>query len=425
MTNSSPSVERRRALEALRNGVPNRDAVRALGCSQAEAERRLIEQLDQLAATREEQVPGLLVSGGFGTGKSHLLEYLQHLALERNFVCSKIVISKETPLHDPGKVFKAAIESAVVPGRTGQAIAEIALKLRPDSNSYADFWKWANRDDSGISPLFQATLFIHERLKSDVELVEKIINFWSGERLGIADVRQGLAQCGESVSYTVKAVPARQLALERILFVARLIQGAGYAGWVILIDEVELIGRYSLLQRGKSYAELARWMGRLEGEAIPGITSVAAITDDFALAVLQEKGDRDYVGPRLRSKGTDDAALLAGRAERGMRIIENDACKLDPPDDSILNETYKRLKTVHGEAYDWVPPDVSGGSLAIRRAMRSYVRRWINEWDLMRLYANAQVATEEQELHPTYVEDEALQLAPEQAEPNGDESTSE
>ena len=31
-------------------------------------------------------------------------------------------------------------------------------------------------------------------------------------------------------------------------------------GWLLLFDEVELIGRYTLLQRGRSYAELARWL---------------------------------------------------------------------------------------------------------------------------------------------------------------------
>ena len=60
----------------------------------------------------------MLVAGGFGSGKSHLLEYFKHIALEENFVCSKIVISKETPLYNPTRVYQAAIESR---HRSGQA----------------------------------------------------------------------------------------------------------------------------------------------------------------------------------------------------------------------------------------------------------------------------------------------------------------
>jgi hypothetical protein len=49
--------------------------------------------------------------------------------------------------------------------------------------------------------------------------------------------------------------------------------------------------------------------------------------------------------------------------------------------------------------------------------MRSYVRRWVNEWDLRRLYPGAKLATEDElELHPSYEQDETLE---EQAEPDG------
>jgi hypothetical protein len=41
--------------------------------------------------------------------------------------------------------------------------------------------------------------------------------------------------------------------------------------------------------------------------------------------------------------------------------------------------------------------------------MRSYIRRWINEWDLRRLYPTAQIDTEEQELRPTYTEDSEME----------------
>ena len=39
-----------------------------------------------------------MIAGGFGAGKSHLLGYLQELALAENFIVSWVVISKETPL---------------------------------------------------------------------------------------------------------------------------------------------------------------------------------------------------------------------------------------------------------------------------------------------------------------------------------------
>jgi hypothetical protein len=413
-------LEYRRALEALRNGVPNRHAVRVLGCGQSEVEERFRQQLRScrdLVPTNE-QAEGTLVAGGFGTGKSHLLEYLQHVAITSNFVCSRIVISKETPLYDLGKVFLAAIENAVLPRRRGQAVKEMAVNMMK-SPSYADFYRWANDPANGISALFPATLLLHERLNNDPELVEDITDFWSGERLAVAQVRQGLRQCGAAAAFTIKTVPVRQLANERFAFMARMIMGAGYAGWVLLIDEVELIGRYSLLQRGRSYAELARWMGRIEDGGYPGLTAVAAITDDFDISVLKEKGDSEYIGPRLRDKGTEEMAVQAARAETGMRIIERQALHLEPPNEETLSRTYAVLRQVHGAAHEWEPPDVEGGGIATRRAMRSYLRRWINEWDLMRTHPDADLHTEEEEVRPTYGEDDALEVpgAEESADP--------
>ena len=413
-------VNHRRALEALRNGVPNRDAVRVLGCGQHDVEQRFREQCsvvgDELLQGR--QVPGLLLAGGFGTGKSHLLEFLEHLALAANFVCSRVVISKETPLYDPAKVYRAAIETAVVPGLSGPAISEIADSLRKESPAYVEFKEWASGSNSGVDALFPATLLLHERLNDDPELVDEITGFWSGDKLPISRVRQGLRQIGASAAFAVKAISARQLALQRIRFAARLMRGAGYKGWILLIDEVELIGRYSLEQRGRSYAELARWMGKIEDAQYPGLTTIAAITDDFELNVLREKGDRDYIGPKLRNKGTDEYNLLAARAEAGMRMIERESISLQRPDESTLRQTYEHLKDIHARAYEWQPNDIPSTERSSTRAMRSYVRRWINEWDLKRLFPEADVAIVEEYLRPTHGEDQDLEQPAEMAEPS-------
>lgn len=413
----------RRALEALRSGVPNEDAVRVLGCDQPGVESRYLAGLDAVESAIEQDVQekGLLIAGGFGTGKSHVLEYLEHLATSRGFITSRIVISKETPLYDRQKVFRAAVQSARVPGRTGPAIPEIAVTLRTESSAYAKLYQWANHD-TGISPLFPATLLLHERLRNDPDLVQSIENFWAGDPLPVARVRDGLRQIGEAAAFSLRAVRARDLTEQRFKFASRLMIGAGYRGWILLIDEVELIGRYSLMQRGRSYAELARWLGHAESGELPGVLAVAAVTDDFALAVIQQKGDRDYVGAKLRDKGTDEMITTAARAESGMRAIERDAILLSPPTAETLYDTYQKLREIHGRAYAWHPGQLETGLITHSRRMRSHVRRWINEWDLERLFPGQVVQTVEQELKPSYAEDETLEESAEGSDEPGSEA---
>lgn len=402
-------LDARRALEALRSGVPNSYAVQALGCDQPAVIERYTRQLSAAieAAPRGEQAHGVMVEGGFGAGKSHLLEYLKFLALEQGFVCSVVVLGKETPLYDAGKVFAAASEAAEARDVSGNAIQEIAARLRTDRDEYGEFARWAYRAETGISPLLAATLMLHER--GDEDKGEEIRNFWAGAKLPIAEIRQGMKQIGQAHAFPIRAVPAKELPLQRFRFATQLFRAAGYRGWVLLFDEVELIGKYSRLQRGRSYAELARWLGAVEAERYAGLLAVATITDDFASAVLMGKQDLDHIGPFLESKGTEAYQEMAGRAVTGMRLINRDALLLHAPSDDTLQRTHDVLREMYATAYGWEPAARVVTRESVGRRMRSYVRRWINEWDLERLYPGEILETVETEIRIDYTENAELE----------------
>ncbi len=380
-------VHARRAIEALRAGVPNQDAVRLLRPQQPQIETRFQRQLGALAedAANGRPTSALLVAGDFGTGKSHVLEHFEHIALDERFVCSRVVISKETPLYDLGRVFRAAVESATAPGRRGSAVAEIAASLDPESPEHAALTHWVSRSDVGLSSRFAATLFLFHQVK-DPESRERIVAFWEGEPLNVSDTRSRLRDLGERSTYRLESVPARELAIQRLQFLARLILAAGYSGWVVLFDEVELIGRYSFKQRARSYAELARWAGKLKTGGIPGVAATFAITTDFDAAVLQEKGDLERIPGKLRASGADADAKLASQAEHGMRMIAREPLRLRGPDRVMLERTRLEIRALHARAFGWDPPDTGTGEQLSTTRMRQYVRRWINEWDLTRLY---------------------------------------
>jgi hypothetical protein len=403
-------VHARRAIEALRAGVPNRDAVRLLSTHQPQVEARFRRQLDGLAedAAGGRPTSGVLVAGDFGAGKSHLLEYLEHLALDERMLCSRVVISKETPLYDLARVFRAAVESLVVPGRRGSALTEIASSLDPDSGENAALMHWVNRPDVGLSSRFAATLFLYHQVK-DPENRDRIVSFWGGDPLNIGETRSLLRELGERATYRLESVPAQELALQRLQFLARLILAAGYAGWVVLFDEVELIGRYSFKQRARSYAELARWGGKLKSGGIPGVAATFAITTDFDAAVLQDKGDLERVPGKLKASGVDADARLAGQAEQGMRMIVREPLRLRGPDRAMLERTREEVRALYARAFAWDPPDLGGGEQLSTTRIRQYVRRWINQWDLKRLYPDYAPDTIVAELPVQYTEQPELE----------------
>jgi hypothetical protein len=323
-----------------------------------------------------------MISGGFGSGKSHLLEYLQHRAQERGFVTSRIIIGKQTPLHDPAKVFRAALETARVPGKRGEAMEVITGGLQYVSPAYAEFLKWVTDPRNGLNERFPASVYLFENLQ-DMEFSQVIRRFWSGETIAVGELRRKLKLCGETSTYVFPKVLARDLARERFRFVSRLIQAAGYRGWVLLFDEVELVAQYSLLQRGRSYAEIARWVRAL-GDPIDAVTSVLAMTTEFASFVLEQKQDADDVPNRLRQRGQSADMETADLAEIGMELIKR-PMELETHNDATIERAYTTLKGIHAEAYQWAPKDVQGVSRLATRAMREYVRSWIHSWDLQRL----------------------------------------
>ena len=409
---SKQKLRCRIALEALRNGVPNREAVRILGCTQPSAERRFGESLDS-ALDRDAPAAGakgMLVSGDFGAGKSHLLTHLEHLALERGFVCSKVAISKETPLYDLGKVFKSAMDNGRMPDRGGRLIEELGQSLRPSSERYADFFRWAHETETnGLSQMFPASLIVHER-SNDLELNGEIENFWAGERILISRVKRELRAIGQHSSYSFRAPKAADLPPQRLRFMIELIKAAGYKGWVVLLDEIELAAQYSQLQRGRSYAELSRWMGQMGSQAYPGLVVVGTLTEDFALEIINPQGnkkDRDYIAPKLAAR----YGHLVSAAETGMRLIEGESISLNEPTDSDIDETMERLREIYSTAYDWDAPVLHAQErgAGYQNRMRYRVRASINEWDLRRLYPNYAPVTDVREFHHSYEENTDLE----------------
>jgi len=347
---------------------------------------------------------GLLLAGDFGTGKSHWLERLEHLAREQNFICSRIVLNKETPLHDLKKLYRAAVEAAHAPHKKGPALIEIAHTYNADNMpEYYNFREWAENKE-GLDPRFVTTLHIFERSMDD-EIRQKVLAEWTGYPLKVGDLKSILKGMGEAI-YSPKKTPKTYLGVPldteqknsfhvgriqndnlhlRFEFMARFFQSAGYTGWVILLDEAEMISRYSLRQRGKAYAHLAQLLGRDKTTRIPGVISAFTITNDYSGQVLHGRKN-DIVSIPAKVSGTKDDALVEP-AELGMAAIESSTLPLRPPTADELNTIYDTTRQLYSEAYNWSAPDLTNRrEYAGSTGLRQYLREWINSWDLRRLY---------------------------------------
>ena len=241
----------------------------------------------------------------------------------------------------------------------------------------------------------------------------RIARFFGGGKLGASTVKSWLRDHGAAKLFDIKPTREADLVRQRLKFAPRLLSAAGLAGWCILLDEAELIGRYSRLQRGRSYAELARWLGRDEQDGLPGIVTVAAFTDDFVAAMFDDRRDEELIPETLEAKGLTRPAALARRCMEELRRMRG--VRLMAPDEAALSAAQERIADLYFDAYQWRPSGLAIGELRAGKSMRQYIKSWITEWDIERLYGESP-AIEAETIRTDYRESTELEQAPASAD---------
>jgi hypothetical protein len=231
-------------------------------------------------------------------------------------------------------------------------------------------------------------------------------------------IRQALTAVGAGRMFDLRLPAAAALTEQRIRFAALLFQAAGLAGWCLLLDEAELIGRYAPLQRAMAYAWLAVWLGLVESRHFPGIVAVYAITDDFVAAVIEARDDENRTVDRLRLKGREQEARATVAAIRHIEATVRDH-RLRTPGPEELARASERIRDIYRAAYDWPPPPLPPVERTATRTMRQYIKAWITQWDLLRMTGEG-VSVVEEQLSANYEETEGL-TAPPPADDAGEE----
>lgn len=370
----------RRAIESLRSGVPSRYAVERLGSTQDRIRGQVEASL--LALESGQPVEPLAVAASFGSGKTHLLEYLQHLAESQGFVTSYVVVSPEMPLGNPHAVLKAIAETAEAPGRVGKALRALAPELSTGLAAWQDVRKWAEVIDAR----FPAMLHLYESFLADEDLRVQILDDFQGKPLTKTEITRKLKEIGAASQYDLGKQRGRQpnalLAHDRIRLLARLFRAAGCKGWVVLFDELERMHQFSVKQRHASYEEIG-WWHEVAGEAGSGILPLFTMTAGF----LQE----------TVTGGTNDAARLDHaslgnsfeardrRVYEGIELLKKHVV-LEPTTTAQDAQIRERIRGIYEDAYEVSLPAAPADRTDDLLPVRSKIRKWITQWDLSRYY---------------------------------------
>lgn len=391
---SPETVMARSAIESLRSGVPSRDAVAQLGTTQHDVRERFEEALD--AIVEGQGTTPLVISATFGAGKTHLLNYLQALAAREGFVCSYAVISPEMPLGNAHLVVKALSEAAHAPGQTGKAVRALASGLKTDGDQYRRLQEWARH--AQIDDRFRALLHLYEAFRADEEFRVQTLNDLEGRPLLKTVIKKRLKQINEAAAYDLSGPRNALLAHDRIRLLAQFFRACGCKGWVVLFDEMERVGKFSLNQRLAAYSELGWWReaaARAGGALLPVFTTASGFVQESVTGGTHDE-------QRLSSVAEERDQ----RARYGIEMLKS-PFRLESPTRQQEEEIKYRVKAIYEEAYGAPAPDLPDARRDVRISIRSEIRRWITLWDLHRFYPDyrADVAVDDIHFDPAAIAD--------------------
>ena len=385
--------EARHIIEALRSGIPSR----AVGQYFSEARPRIMREISDRLDTVSEQSKssGMIISGKYGEGKTHLLNTVFNLAHSNNMVVSYLSLSKETPMDKLYLVYQKLIGNTYLPKRqqpgfmhelekissnspvANEMLLYAAKQLETDKLYYL-FRSYLNTEDSDEKFLLQADLegdFIaNVPLK---KIYKRIFN--------------------QTVKYNVNFTKTKHCR-DYFSFMGHLFTQMGYHGWVILIDETELMGRLGKKARLNAYRNMADF---LLPEKCPESTfSIFALSASYAEDVIEGKHEYENLA-MIYPEAPEPAKTVLDMLSRAPQLL--------PLTRDEIHEILYKIQDFHGKAYEWTPglsidslteATQSGGYL-----LRTKIRAAIEFLDQLYQYGKAGKTTINELGEEMYTED--------------------
>ncbi|MDO8532715.1 MAG: DUF2791 family P-loop domain-containing protein [Dehalococcoidia bacterium] len=338
----------RHIIETLRAGVPSREVSSVLMEGQAGLLDKSGENLNRVA---HGESATLIVCGEYGEGKTHLLSAIENNARDKGFAISRVVLSKETPFNRINKVYEAAAHAVTAKDLPRPGFEDILLRLHPSATVTEDIAEYAEKQlHPKISYVFRNYL-----KEGDVLKRAQLYDDLAGSPLTMGDLRA----IHRGNFHEAMGMPRRFLiqqdTVDYFRFLAFLLRRVGYKGWVILIDEVELLSKLGIGSRAQAYVNLATLLAPNKRQPpLSGVYVVLALASPFVQETLSDQGRNDLVKvPEWLNDSRRNRADDVHLAEAAMRSIVDDSIHLEPLTEQNVQAILKRIEEYHRLGYTW------------------------------------------------------------------------
>lgn len=351
----------RRVIEQLRSGVPSREVAAALPFGRVRLFSDFEEDLEKLkGGTRGRNF--LVLVANYGDGKTHALQGAWHAAEKRNFLVSALTVSRETPLDRTDRVYRKIILRTYAPGVGRSGLDPLLREIGKRPEDVQRLLRFSERE---LHPK------VHLALEARFEGRGGQGDVWDEDLAGyfhtVGTVRQKYRESFRKAPQVPKFV-MREHSFDYFRLVDELTVTAGLSGWVILVDELEMLARLGKRARALSYAFLAKLTTE---RRLPHTYSVWALASSFQTDLLEAKDEAAKLPEWLVERGAPE---LAAAVADPIHLLSS-APVLPPLKEEDLVQTFSAIVASHGMAYGW-NPSLDGRDLLAR------IRKWMPERDV-------------------------------------------
>ena len=331
--------EARHIIEALRSGIPSR----AVGQYFSEARPRMMKEISARLdmVCNEGKSSGMVVCGKYGEGKTHLLNTVFNLAHSNHMVVSLLSLSKETPMDKLYLIYQKIIQNTYLPMRQQPGFMHELEKLSANSPIANEMQLYAAKqlETDKLYYLFRSYLNTEDSdekflLQADLE----------GDFVANAPLKKIYRRIfNQPVKYNVNFTKTKHCG-DYFSFMSHLFTQMGYHGWVILIDETELMGRLGKKARLNAYRNMARFL--LPEPSLEAVFSIFALSASYVEDVIEGKREHENL-----------EAVYPEEPEPIRTVLDLlvKSPQLAPLTKEEIQQVLYKIQEFHGKAYAWTP----------------------------------------------------------------------
>ncbi|MDO8685355.1 MAG: DUF2791 family P-loop domain-containing protein [Clostridiales bacterium] len=370
-------------IESLRAGIPTRISTRELPDLRKNLTDGIIEDL---ASFERGIIPeGRILWGQYGQGKTHALTSIEHIALDKNFAVSRISLSREVSCHNLHNFYGYAAPRIKTPDSTLEGIQHYLNRFQPSDLPDSRILEKGRYENDLPATIFEDYFY------SEGEERDKLYGDLTGVRLPAGELGRIHRNCRqETMSKHTFKITEHSGAYFGVM--ADALAFCGFEGWVILIDELELVGRLGKVSRYKAYSNLSRllnWDGKMKYPIYTVAAAATRLQDDLWYG--KKDDDRSMMPILAAEKFGDEASKeMISFFEKA---IGGSSLKILPAREDDLEKLLDKISILHGDAYQW-SPELDAESLIHHlgsQPVRTYIRAALEYLDLQYLYNQKQI----------------------------------